>query len=63
MVSGRRDGKKTFFPTQHYNVPYGRSRESFVANIVAEIDGILGWKYNADRVVFLRQLRYNASDF
>ena len=35
--------------TQHYDVPSGRIGKSLVSNLVAELNGIRGQKWNAEQ--------------
>ena len=43
--------KLVCFPTQCYEVPSGRFRKRFVLTFAADIDGIGGRKWNAERAV------------
>ena len=50
-VSGKIDGMFFGFPTQWYNVPSIQVETRFVSNIAGELDGIQGWKWNAEHVI------------
>ena len=48
-------------PTQRYDVPSGRIGNPYVGIILVELDGIWNRHWNAERVIFFRQLFYSAS--
>ena len=46
--------KANCFFTQHYDVPYGRVSNRFVATLSVELDVIWNQRYNAERMIFFQ---------